>query len=67
MKTDEQSRAWFTFLLGFPAILAWIVYVLAWLLGPRFPELPDPIICAGYAAGAYYSIIAFIFIGPVFL
>lgn len=53
----EQGRAWFTFLLGLPALIGWAAYGLAWLLAPRMPMPVTPLDWAGSAVGAYYSII----------
>ena len=61
MKSEaEEGRAWFTLLVSLPAILAWIGYGLAWLLGPHLVIAPEPLLWAGYAAGGYYAIIIFI-------
>lgn len=63
--TKEEGRAWFALLAGIPALLAWVAYGAAWLLAPRFPELPDPILCAGYAAGGWYALVILFTAGPV--
>lgn len=61
----EQGRAWFTFLLGLPALIGWAAYGLAWLLAPRLPLPVDPLAWAGFAVGCYYSILAFIALGLI--
>ena len=61
----EQGRAWFTFLLGLPALIGWVAYGLTWLLAPRLPMPVDPLSAAGAAVGAYYAVMAFIVLGPM--
>lgn len=60
MEIKGRDVAWLG--AGVPAIIGWVVYGAAWLIGPRFPELPDPLMCSGYAVGAYYILI-FVILG----
>lgn len=63
MSTKEEGRAWFTLLIGLPALIGWIAYGMAWVLEPRFPGLITPIQAAGGAAGIYYSILLIVGMG----
>ncbi len=63
----SEGRAYFALLLGVPALLAWLAYGFAWLIGPHLAVEPSPLLWAGYAAGGYYLMIAFVVGGPLVL
>ncbi len=67
MGDKDEGRAWFALLGGIPAVIAWAAYGLCWLLEPRLASEQDPIVWAGYAAGAWCLIVATFVCGPIML
>lgn len=63
----EEGRAWFAVLGGVPAIIGWIAYGLAWLLGPQLAVQPDPLLWAAYGVGGYYLLLVSVTVCPLIL
>ena len=56
-----NGLAWM--LLGVPAILGWLGYLLGWLLDPHLIMEVNPLMWAMYAAGGWYAFLIVCFGG----
>ena len=55
--SDLKASDLWNALVTIPAILAWLGFGLALLLGPHFVEQPDPLLWALYGAGGWFALL----------